>query len=115
MVPAGWATRRSAATEGLSLVTHPIVDLRVLHAQVLQDRVAAGTSGRRQRDGLGELLGAQPDVGGDDRQLVPAQAVDDLLDASLVLSQEEAEGGTDPGELAVVGGAGKELIHGMKD
>src|SRR6478752_1616869 len=115
MVECGWATARSSATDGPDISLHPIANLRLRQAQVLQDRVTPWTGRGRQHDRLGELLDGQPQVDRGDRQLVPAQAVDDLVEPPGVLAEEEAEGGTDPGELAVVGGAGKKLIHGMKD
>ena len=41
---------------------------------MLEDGVAVRPGARSQHDGLGELLGREPEVGRDARQLVPAQA-----------------------------------------
>src|SRR3954452_13294829 len=56
--------------EGVDLGPHR----RRIEVEVLEDRVAVGPGAGGEDDGLGELLGREPQVGRDPRERVPPQA-----------------------------------------
>src|SRR3954454_13983208 len=118
MSSSGWTTLRSSSSVGVVVVmrrsrprrTGHHVDV-VLHGQegalvaqgqLLEDGVPARAGLRRGEHDTGEVVDGEPQVGGDDGQVVPAQRSDDLLEALLVLAQQRRERCTQAYLLAVV-------------
>src|SRR3954451_16690909 len=72
-IDGGWVAARSSAIEGFDIAADMLAHAGVVEGEVLQQRVAVRPRPRRVCDRLGELLGAQPEVGGQARQRVAAQ------------------------------------------
>src|SRR3954471_12845936 len=73
-IDGGCVAARSSAIEGFDIAADMLAHAGVVEGEMLEQRVAVWPRARRVGDGLGELLGAQPEGGGQRRQPVAAQA-----------------------------------------
>src|SRR3954463_2981846 len=89
-IDGGCVAARSSAIEGFDIAADMLAHAGVVEGEMLEQRVAVRPRARRVGDGLGELLGAQPEVGGEARQSVAAQAGVDGAQRA-VLAQERRE------------------------
>src|SRR3954449_1066867 len=62
-IEGGWVAARSSAIEGFDIAADMLAHAGVVEGEVLEQRVAVRARARRVGDGLGELLGAEPEVG----------------------------------------------------
>src|SRR5215213_6515167 len=120
-IESGCVRTRSSAIEGIALAVgrrerlHALERGGVVELEVLEDRVAVGTGQRRVHDGLRELRLAEPEVGGDAREVVPAQAGVQAGGEPVLLAQPGGEQARGAGELAVARGAGEEVVDRVQD
>src|SRR4051794_24179740 len=114
-IDAGWATRRSSATEGVGVRTDTRPRLPLVHREMLQHGVAVGSRRRRVEHGGHELVLAEAEVLGRARQAMTREAGVDLLRDLLVLAEERGEEGAGSGQLAVARRARVEVVDRVHD
>src|SRR5438067_8762394 len=73
-ISAGWPIALISASDGVGVRVDVIENRLLVEIEVLEDREAVGSRGRRVRHGFGELLVAQAEVAVGARQAVAGQA-----------------------------------------
>src|SRR4051794_34060867 len=82
-IEGGWVAARSSAIEGFDIAADMLAHAGVVEGEMLEQRVAVRAGPGGIGDRLGELLGAQPEVGGQARQTMAAQARVDGRDGAV--------------------------------